>query len=220
MLRAKLSMPSPAMIVACLALIVAMGGSAYAALKKDSVKSKQIAPNAVKSSEIADGAVTDLDLADGAVTAGKIAGGAVDAGKIAGGAVDAGKIADGAVTGPKIAPLSIGLEKLGVTVVTQFADAPLPDNGNRASAFAQCAAGQVAIGGGAAFLFPNGVVPDNAGNDLKLISSRAAIGPAPGGFPNQGVGFNGWRVTAINEAGGFTDGTTQVTSQVICLKNN
>lgn len=185
------------MIVACLALIVAMGGSAYAALSKNSVKSKQIAPKAVGTSELAKSAVKGSKLADGAVTS--------------------AKIVDGAVATEDIAARSIKLEKLGISVRTYFADAPLPDDGTRQSAIVQCQAGQVPISGGASYNFGSDPGP-TAGDDLTIISSRPAIAPAPGGFPDNGSSFNAWRVSAINTAGGST-GAIQVTSQVICLSD-
>src|SRR4051812_44075450 len=54
MKRLAVRRPSPAMVVALLALFVAMGGTGYAALKlpKDSVGAKQIKRNAVKTSKV------------------------------------------------------------------------------------------------------------------------------------------------------------------------
>src|SRR5438067_2477861 len=77
--------PSPAMVVACLALVVALGGSAYAvsALPKNSVGTKQIKNSAVKTAKIKDGAVTNLKIKDGSVTAPKIKNGAITSGKLA-----------------------------------------------------------------------------------------------------------------------------------------
>jgi hypothetical protein len=207
MRRFKLSMPSPAMIVACLALIAALGGTAYAAIAKNSIKSRQIAPKAVKTSDLADNAVKEAKIKDGAVSTDKLADGAVSA----------AKIADGTISGGKLEARSVKLGSLGVFVNTYFTDAPLPDDGTRNAAFAQCPTGQVVIGGGASFSFPTAV--NTTGDDLRLISSRPALAPAPGDFPAQGSGFNGWRVTAINLAGGATDGTTQVTSHVTCLSD-
>ena len=64
--------PSPALIVAILALIVAMAGGAYAAtVAKNSVGSKQLKKNAVKSGKIVNGAVTSDKIANKAVTSGK-----------------------------------------------------------------------------------------------------------------------------------------------------
>ena len=61
-------------VVATLALFLVLGGgiAVAAALKKNSVKSKQIAANAVKGSEIKNGAVTTDELADGAATGAKV----------------------------------------------------------------------------------------------------------------------------------------------------
>lgn len=75
------------MAVACTALMVALGGGAYAQsqlaknsvgtaqIRNDAVTSAKIAPNAVVSSRIRDGQVRAPDLRDGAVTRAKIAAG-------------------------------------------------------------------------------------------------------------------------------------------------
>ena len=75
--------PSAAMVVACIALFLALGGGTYAAvkLKVNSVKTKNIKNAAVKEAKIADGAVSSKKLADGAVTDAKLASGAVGASK-------------------------------------------------------------------------------------------------------------------------------------------
>jgi hypothetical protein len=64
--------PSPAMIVAVLALVVAMGGSGYAAIKlpKNSVGSQQIKANAVNSSKVAEGSLRVGDFQAGQLPAG------------------------------------------------------------------------------------------------------------------------------------------------------
>jgi hypothetical protein len=67
-------MPSPALIVACVALFVAMGGVGYAAikLKPGSVKTKTIKDGAVTTSKLAAGAVSTDKIADSAVTGAKV----------------------------------------------------------------------------------------------------------------------------------------------------
>jgi hypothetical protein len=60
--------PTPALVVAFVALFAAMGGFGYAAVK--------MKPNSVKTKNIRDGAVTSNKLADGAVTTPKFASGA------------------------------------------------------------------------------------------------------------------------------------------------
>lgn len=60
----EVRMPSPAMIVALIALVCSLAGGAYAAvkLKVNSVKSQHIVRNAVKSPEIAPNAVKSPDI--------------------------------------------------------------------------------------------------------------------------------------------------------------
>jgi hypothetical protein len=64
--------PSPAMVVAMLALFIALAGTSYAAVKlpANSVGSKQIKANAVVSSKIKNGSITRADLALGALLKG------------------------------------------------------------------------------------------------------------------------------------------------------
>jgi hypothetical protein len=57
--------PSPALVIACLALFLAMGGVGYAALK--------LKPNSVRTRNIKDAAVTESKIAGGAVSTGKLA---------------------------------------------------------------------------------------------------------------------------------------------------
>jgi hypothetical protein len=78
--------PSPASLLACIALIAALAGTAYAAkkigtnqLKNGAVTTKKLKNRAVTSAKLKGGAVTSDKLADGAVTSGKLAGGAVTA---------------------------------------------------------------------------------------------------------------------------------------------
>lgn len=119
--------PSPAMVVACLALFVALGSGAYAAvkLKPNSVKAKNIKANAVTGPKIASNAVSAGKIANNAVTAAKIENSAVTSPKIADLAVNnaklglnsvaTGKIADDAVTTQKIGPGAVTKGKFAVT---------------------------------------------------------------------------------------------------------
>jgi hypothetical protein len=65
MRRLPITRPSPAMIVAIIALIVALGGTAYAAKK---IGSKQLKKNAVTTKKIKNGAVTAPKLANGVIS--------------------------------------------------------------------------------------------------------------------------------------------------------
>src|ERR671918_2823845 len=65
-------LPSPAMLVAIIALVAALAGSAVALEGKNSVKSNDIARNAVKGRAIASEAVKTRHLRDGKVTSPKL----------------------------------------------------------------------------------------------------------------------------------------------------
>src|SRR3954452_8791985 len=71
-MRLRLQRPSPAMVVALVALFVAMGSAGYAAFKlpKNSVGSKQIKKNAVNSSKVANGSLIAGDFKAGQLPAG------------------------------------------------------------------------------------------------------------------------------------------------------
>ncbi len=116
--RPRLRAPSPALVIAVIALFVALGGAAYAALGKNEVKSRNIAPKAVTGSDIASNAVKSSKINAAAVNASKLAGGAVDAGAIADGAVTRTKIKAQAVTTPKLADGAVEEAKLGDGAVT------------------------------------------------------------------------------------------------------
>jgi hypothetical protein len=70
-MKSRLKVPSPAMIVACVALLVALGGTSYAAiaLPNNSVGTKQIKANAVTSAKIKKHTIVTADLNAGTVTA-------------------------------------------------------------------------------------------------------------------------------------------------------
>lgn len=71
MRRAVSRRPSPAMVVSILALLVAMSGSSYAAIRlsSHSVGFRQLKPGAVHRSDIATGAVNSAKVADGSLLA-------------------------------------------------------------------------------------------------------------------------------------------------------
>jgi hypothetical protein len=75
--------PSPALVISMIALIVALGGTAYASsVANNSVGTKQLKNNAVTTKKIKNGAVTTNKLKNGAVTTKQLKNGAVTASKI------------------------------------------------------------------------------------------------------------------------------------------
>jgi hypothetical protein len=170
--------PSPAMIVACLALLLALTGSAIAA---------GIAKNSVRSAQIADGTVRTIDLRDNAVNAPKIAPDAVGAEEIAENAVASPEVApdsltagdlgpnavassevtDQSLTANDLGPESVGANEIATdavgsieispdavhaselaTITTVSSTVPI-EGGKNASADASCPAGSVLVSGGA-----------------------------------------------------------------------
>jgi hypothetical protein len=74
MSRVRLKVPSPAFVVSVVALIVALGGTSYAALSlpKGSVGTKQLKNKAVTNAKLASNSVGKADIKNGGVTASKI----------------------------------------------------------------------------------------------------------------------------------------------------
>jgi hypothetical protein len=74
MTRLRIGRPTPALALSSLALLVALGGTSYAAfaLPKNSVGTKQLKRGAVTGAKLAGGAVTAAKIGHGAVTAAKL----------------------------------------------------------------------------------------------------------------------------------------------------
>ena len=67
-MKIGISRPSPAMIVAIVALFAALSGSAYAALGKNTVGSRQLKAQAVTTGKVANNAITSIKVAKGSLT--------------------------------------------------------------------------------------------------------------------------------------------------------
>ena len=131
----RLRRPSPAAIIACVALFVALGGPAEAAklingklIRKGTVSSKQIRDHGLTTTDLSKKTVRTLQstparsigtgqLADGAVGAAQLQLGSVTAGALAANAITGASLADGAVGTAKIADNSITSEKIGSSQV-------------------------------------------------------------------------------------------------------
>jgi len=73
---------NPALILSIVAIFIALGGGAYAALGTNSVGPKQLKKNAVTAKKIKNNAVTSAKIASGAITTAKIKNDAVDGTKV------------------------------------------------------------------------------------------------------------------------------------------
>jgi hypothetical protein len=165
MFRGRLR-PSPAMVVAFIALFVAIGGSSYAVtrLPAKSVGTKQLRKGAVKATNLANGAVTGAKVKNGSLTAADIRVASL-AGITAANATNATNATHAGAAG--------ALDR--VTYVSQGGSVPAPPPVTPpetstivGGASATCPAGTFAVGGGVG-------VEDN--QNTSVVDSF----PAPGG---------------------------------------
>ncbi|HYF74383.1 MAG TPA: hypothetical protein VD864_16260 [Nocardioides sp.] len=142
-LLARRLVPSPAMLVALLALMIAMSGTSYAAvtLAKNSVRSPHIVNGQVKAADLASSSVTTAKVQDGSLVAGDFAPGELPAGA-EGPAGPPGVAGPAGPAGPQGIPGPVD------TVTVVAGSAPVGVNGF-GGATANCPAGMEAIGGGA-----------------------------------------------------------------------
>jgi hypothetical protein len=117
----RIPRPSPALVVACVALLISLGGTSVAAVNA-------LAPNSVGTSQLKNNAVVTAKIKSGGVGASDIASNAVQAAKIASSAVTAGKIASNAVTNAKIAANAVNSSKVedGSLAASDFAAGTIP----------------------------------------------------------------------------------------------
>src|SRR3954452_20169083 len=115
--------PSPALVVALLALFVALGGPAGAAglirgsqIKKNTITSKQIENRSLATKDLSRAAVRSLrSTPTGSIRESKLANGAVTSAKIAGAAITGAKIASNS-----IGPIQIADHSLTATDIARF----------------------------------------------------------------------------------------------------
>jgi hypothetical protein len=190
MKRAIRSRLTYANVMATVAVFLALGGGAYAAihLKKNSVKSKQIKDGQVKSQDLADGGVATQDIADGAVATQNIANGAVTPTELAAGAVGPGAV------GP---------------VVVRQANKTAAD-GQTEDASVQCDPGERAVGGGGRLLSSS---PDFSMRGSYPIHADGSVASAA----KEPEGFTGWEMVVSNASGGDTSGVAGIV-YVLCLQ--
>jgi hypothetical protein len=196
----RLFRPSPALMISCIALFLALTGSALAV---------GIAKNSVRSAQIVDGSVRTLDLRDNAVSAPKIAANSVGSEEIAENAVESPEVAQDALTNQDLgaasvassevadqslaasdlAPDSVAASELGT--VTVRTSATTIAKGVNGTVSVSCAAGEQVLSGGGQ--------PNHFGTEMT--SSR------PSG--------NGWLYQAQNNTGGVET----ITVYALCLSN-
>lgn len=180
----RLPRPSLALIVAIPALVVALGGTSYAAvtLAKNSVLSKNIKNGEVKAADLKSGAVTGAKVKDGSLAAADFAAGQVPAGP-AGPSGPAGAKGD---TGARGIPGP-------VTTVTIIKSSAILAPGDFDTVVVQCPSGMKALGGGP---------------DLQNVLTMAVTASGPYSenkrpwllADGQHAGPTGWFAAARNDA--------------------
>jgi hypothetical protein len=95
--------PSPALVISCTALLIALTGTSIAAVEavpNNSVGTAQLKNNAVTAAKIASNAVTAAKIPSNAVTSAKIASNAVTSAKVQDGTLSAADFAAGVLPAP------------------------------------------------------------------------------------------------------------------------
>ncbi|HUB99238.1 MAG TPA: hypothetical protein VMS11_05385 [Solirubrobacterales bacterium] len=187
---------SPAMIVSCVALFLALTGSALAVgISKNSVRSAQIVDGTVRSIDLRDNSVSAPKIAPDAVGNEELAENSVDSTQVVDDSLTAGDLGAASVTSSEVADQSLTENDLGANSVgsselqagavraselgpiSQFSEsATIKANGNLTTSVT-CPAGTTAISGG--------------GYSTSYLVRQAS---------NFRFG-NGWRIDAHNDSG-------------------
>lgn len=213
--------PSPAMIIACLALFIAFTGSAIAVgvgknsvrsaqivngavrtvdIRDNAVKAAKVAPNAIGAGKIAENAVTSQQVVDETLTNADLGAASVTSSEIADGSVASADVSDNSLTANDLAADSVGSSELQAdsvrsselgTVIQRQSPAQAIAAGANGSVTVTCAAGEQIISGGGQ--------PGNFG--VEMTSSR------PSG--------NGWLYQAKNNNGS----PSTISAFALCLAN-
>jgi hypothetical protein len=178
--------PSPAMVVACLALLVALTGTSVAAVN-------QLGRNTVGPLQLKNGAVTNPKIRNNAVTSAKVANRSLLRSDFAPGQLPAGPTGPQGPVGPAGPAGAAGPRGTIGTVTVRNQSVPVSDTGDNNEVYATaelqalCSSGELAISGGA------GWSDSNPG--LELFIGRLV--PVTN-TSNQVVGFLG---SGLNDTG-------------------
>jgi hypothetical protein len=205
---------SPPMVISCLALFVALGGTGYAAVKlpKNSVGSTQIKAASVTSAKVKNGSLLSRDFKKGQLPAG------------ATGAPGApGAQGTQGPQGPQGPAGANGATGSFASVVTRSVQTTVPNTtttsqSRTVSLLARCNVGEVAVGGGGTFAggsadgttlsrsAPHHVVRDTAGTPISDT------------VPDGANSSDGWTVTGTNATPGNGSSTDRVLRAfVLCV---
>ena len=182
-------------VLSCMALFIALGGTAYAAvkLKPNQVKAVNIARQAVTNAKLKTQAVTSGKIKNGGVVNADLGAGAVSSSKIAKEAVTNGALAKKAVTEAKLGAESVGTGKIDneaitsakistavwkqlIKNITYVTETSANNSDEEKSVTASCPNGKEAIGGGARINSPASVKAVASGSYPAVASNNARTG--------------------------------------------
>ena len=194
--------PSPAFVIAMIALLVAMSGTAVAAgLAANSVKSKQIVngqvktpdlgANAVGGGKVKDNSLSGLDLLDGSILGADVQDGSLTGTDVQDSSLTGADVQNDSLTAADIQEGTLGLMSNQVRMVSNTTANQATGTGTSISV--SCPATEKAIGGGAAWIQPQTNTP--TGLEAPITASMPI--PATGGVNNA----TGWTAAGRNLTG-------------------
>jgi hypothetical protein len=198
--------PSPALVIGCMALFLAMTGSALA-----------VGKNSIRSAQIVDASVRTVDLRDNAVRSVKVADASLTADDLGTDSVNSDEIAENAVASPEVAPDSLTTGDLGAASVasSEVADQSLTANDLAANSVGASELGSTTvrtrsepIAAGA-----NGSISVACQAGEQMISGGGAPSAYGVEMTSNAPSGNGWFYAARNNTGA----NATITVYVVCL---
>jgi hypothetical protein len=194
--------PTPAFVVAIIALLVSMSGTAVAvtALAPNSVKSKHIVNGQVKVKDLGSDSVRGAKVLDGSLTGADVADGSLAGADVTDGTLAGADVQDGSLTGADVQDDSLTgadvnestLQGLMASRVRMVATQGLPTQGGQ-EFVASCAPSEKAIGGGGAWIQAATGTPTQLEAPITASMPNPAIPAADGA--------TGWRAAGRNLSG-------------------
>ena len=217
--------PSPTVVISCVALFLALTGSALAAkasigsrqIVNGSVRTVDLRDSAVQSAKIADATVTADDLGTDSVKSDEIAKDAVGTDEIAKDAVKSDEIAENAVASSEVAPDSLTAGDLAANSVgsSEVADQSLTANdlGSDSVGSSELGATTVRTQSEAIAAGANGSIAVACQGNEQIVSGGGAPSAYGVEMTSNAPSGNGWFYAASNK----TAANQTITVYAVCL---